>query len=295
MRTRAHLDRPAGGLAILVAAVLALPACSEEGSSGAAATAGSTGGTTGADVGPDTSGSDAGPEDGQEDTSGCTAGDKGCACLGDGTCSGNLTCSGGVCSEPAACPEGAQGCPCYPNDTCDAGSSCESGTCVAGATPGGLGDPCSTTAPCGQHEGKALECRDGTCALPGAGCTPGELACACKAGDLCDAGLECKDGLCAPETIQQGVTVGDAQARACGFVFDLAGATVTFDAQVIGRTRTAGDRVALAFTAKGDTTLTGPVVTITGPKGAATGLPLTQIECFDRHGAAIASPGVTLN
>ena len=67
-------------------------------------------------------------------------GTQGCACYGNGTCNGGLTCESGVCEVPVSCEDGSQGCACYGNGTCDDGLTCIVDVCRDSDAPIGMGD-----------------------------------------------------------------------------------------------------------------------------------------------------------
>jgi len=191
----------------------------------------------------------------------CTPGTLNCPCNAGDTCDGNLVCTGGTCTDPA-CTTGTLNCPCGAGDTCDTGLTCENSVCV---TPT---------------------------------CTAGTLNCPCDTGDVCDTGLTCESGTCVTATVTgDGVKVSAADVRACTVVLDLADVTVTFADAVIGRSKRMGTRLAFSFAAKADASLADVVATILGSDGQPADMSAvtpTKIECFDRLGAAVATPGLTL-
>jgi hypothetical protein len=237
---------------------------------------------------------------GGKNTSACPEGTTNCACRADLTCDSGLACSDGFCV--AGCHEGAEGCPCYPNGTCDSKAgvamACQDSKCVVSATPvlGDLDDPCDSTKPCGKHQGTQLECRDDTCQLPQVVCPAGTLGCPCD-GVTCQAGLVCTAGQCAAAA-GSGLFVGSGDVRACDVLVEKAdGVEVLYDASVLGVTARDDARLALSFTAKADSALAGPVGALVGadgkPVGAGT-VSLAKTTCYDRHGSAVAAPGLEL-
>jgi len=229
----------------------------------------------------------------------CPEGTTNCACRADGTCDGGLACTDGFCVA-VSCPAGSEGCACYANATCDSKDgvvmACEDSVCVVPGTPppGGLGDACDGDHPCGRHEGAELECREATCQLP-VGCPAGTFGCPCDAG-ACQGGLACVDDTC-QAAAGSGLFVGNADVRACDVLLEKEGADVQYAPGVLGVTARDGARLALSFAARTDAALSGPVGALVGADGQAldvTGLPPVKVECYDRHGAAVAAPGVEL-
>ncbi len=237
-------------------------------------------------------------------TPACPAGALNCPCQGDGACDDGLACTQGFC-VPVACPDGAEGCACHADGSCDAKDGqpmrCEGGACRVGGEipvePGGLGDPCDVEAPCGLHEGVALVCAAGVCALPG--CAPGAEGCACEPDAVCDPGLVCEADVCVLDATlpAAGLKVSNPAVRACGLVLPSAGVAVHFADGVLGRARAAGDQTALAFTATADAPFDAPIATLqlTGEGLDLGTLAPTRVECFDRLGQLVASPGVALH
>ncbi len=227
----------------------------------------------------------------------CPAGSENCACSGDGTCDDGLQCKENFCVKGDVCPEGTEGCVCHADDSCEAGTAgavlvCTEGLCVPeGTDVGGLGDPCGEGLPiCGLNEGTQLECTEGTCQMPPPVCTAGTLDCPCDAGS-CGDGLECVAETCKAKT-GSGLTVGNADVRACDVLLVLASADVNFAADVLGVTARDGDRLAVSFTAKADAAL-GSVGVVVDSLGAAvdtSGITPTKVECYDRTGKAVAAP-----
>jgi len=232
------------------------------------------------------------------------------------------------------CPEGSEGCPCYANGTCDAkdgtAMACVDSVCTEASTsPGGLGDPCDDDNPCGSDNGTQLECTDSTCSLPetpcpvgtsgcpcDAGdvctgelictggvcfeptCTAGTLDCPCDTGDSCTGALVCTEGVCKEASVVPGVGLGvsNVDVRACGLILELADVTVVFDASVTGRSKRDGTRLAIAFTANGDAapSTVASIIDATGTAVDLSGVTPTSVECFDRLGQPVATPGITL-
>lgn len=228
------------------------------------------------------------------DTSGtCTAGASGCACKEDQSCDGALTCVAGTCAE-VTCSAGTVGCACNAGGGCEGALVCTDGVC--GAAPGGaLGDPCGDAAPCGKHtDGSPLTCTEGICRITVV-CTPGTQGCPCNAGS-CGAGLACKEDVCDPDGNAGGFTVSNPAVRACGLVIEVPGAAVAFGDGVIGRTRREGARLAVTFVAASDAPL-GVIGAITDGQGGAldlSGVTPVGLECFDRLGAPVTAPGLSL-
>ncbi len=233
----------------------------------------------------------------------CEPGTLGCPCAAGDTCGSHegtaLVCTAGTCQVPG-CPTGTLDCPCGPGDTCGEHEGtalvCTDGTCRLATCPAGqIGCPCGPDDSCGSHEGTALVCTAGTCQLPG--CPAGTNGCPCTAQGGCDTGLECQANVCGPPAALRGVTVGNAAVRACGLVIELPAADVRFADTVTGASKRLGDRLALSFTAKGDAAFAAPVAAIVDGAGAPlnlAGVTPTEVECFDRHGAAVANPGLGL-
>ncbi len=235
-------------------------------------------------------------------TADCPAGTTNCACRADGTCDTDLTCTQGFCVAVAACPAGSEGCPCYPNGSCDSKDgvvmSCDDTVCKVPGTPplGDLGDPCDADAPCGKQAGTQLECRDSTCQLPEVACPVGTFGCPCDA-DTCQAGLECTSDTC-QAAAGSGLVVTNADVRACDVLLEkAAGVDVLYAATVLGVTARDEARLALSFSAKADAGFTAPVGALAGVGGSvqdATGVTVSKAVCYDRHGTAVADPGVEL-
>jgi hypothetical protein len=225
----------------------------------------------------------------------CTPGSLDCACGPGDSCDSGLLCQGGTCVTDSGCTAGTLNCTCGSGDTCDSGLLCQGGTCVTdpGCTAGTLNCACGAGDTCDS----GLVCDAGTC-VTDPGCTAGTLGCACGAGDTCGSGLACQGGTCvtdiAPGT---GLKVTDSSVRACGLVLELADATVTFGAAVVGRTKRQGSRLAISFTAKADEALPDGFATILDGAGQVADVSAVTpetIQCFDRQGAAVAAPGLTL-
>ena len=129
----------------------------------------------------------------------CPAGDQGCPCLPDGTCSpgdgAELRCEADSTCQPAQCVRGDLGCPCFGNRTCNRSPGGAQLVCgvddLCAAPPecptGDLGCPCYGNSTCGQGaDGGDLVCgRDGTCALPPE-CPVGGEGCPCGLQGACD-------------------------------------------------------------------------------------------------------------
>jgi hypothetical protein len=242
--------------------------------------------------------------------SSCPEGTVNCACRTDpstglgtgGTCDAGLSCTDGFCVAAATCPDGAEGCPCYANGTCDSKDgvvmACEQDVCVVPGTPpqGDLGDACDADRPCGTHDGAQLECREGTCQLP-VTCPAGTFGCPCDAG-TCQAGLACVADAC-QAAAGGGLVVDSADVRACDVLLEgAAGVEAQYGAAVLGVTARDGARLALSFAARTDAALTAPVAALvdggTGEALAAGAVTVSTVTCYDRHGAAVAAPGVEL-
>ncbi len=123
----------------------------------------------------------------------CPAGDEGCPCKPDGTCTVG-ECVDDVCEVPT-CPAGELTCPCTPEGACTAGQ-CIAGTCVDCAR-GTLDCLCYANQTCNA----GLRCRaDGLCET----CPAGAEGCPCDEGGLCGAGLVCESDLCVPDPCPAG-------------------------------------------------------------------------------------------
>ena len=242
-------------------------------------------------------------------SSSCPEGTANCACRTDpstglgtgGTCDAGLSCTDGFCVAAATCPDGAEGCPCYANGTCDSKDgvvmACEQDVCVVPGTPpqGDLGDPCDADSPCGTHDGTELECREATCQLP-VTCPAGTFGCPCDAG-ACQGGLVCTADTC-QAAVGSGLVVGNADVRACDVLLEnAAGVDVQYAATVLGVTARDEARLALSFSARSDAALPAPVGALAGAGGAAVDpadVTMSKAVCYDRHGAAVADPGIEL-
>lgn len=221
--------------------------------------------------------------------------DNPCGKHTDGT---QLECTSGTCQLP--CDAGTLNCPCDTGDVCGehegAQLECLDGLCrLPGCVAGTLDCPCGTGGVCGEHEGTQLECQGSTCVLPT--CPEGTEGCPCGAGESCDPGLACQAGTCEVGTLDEGVTVGSADVRACTVVIEVPDVTVTFSGDVVGRAKRDGSRLAFSFTAKTDAALSAVVATILGGDGQAADVSAVTpelVECFDRLGAEVAAPELTL-
>ena len=129
-------------------------------------------------------------------------------------------------------------------------------------------------------------------------CPEGTLNCPCRASNLCDDGLTCANNACVTVTAD-GVVVGNSLVRSCDLLLNIGTTTVadvSFDSTVIGRFRTKPQRLALAFTARGDSAL-GGVADLIGADGqpiALSAITVEQATCYDRLGAAVADPAIQL-
>ncbi|MCC6620918.1 MAG: hypothetical protein IT385_06670 [Deltaproteobacteria bacterium] len=135
----------------------------------------------------------------------CNAGDVGCACFANATCSKKndgswLVCDSGLCREPS-CAQGALGCGCLPGAKCDTGLFCSDASgsprCeMASCAVGDLGCGCKTDRTCNTTgEGVQLVCDGALCVTPT--CAVGADGCSCRPDYSCNAGLACgDDGKC---------------------------------------------------------------------------------------------------
>jgi len=129
-------------------------------------------------------------------------------------------------------------------------------------------------------------------------CPEGTLNCACRASNLCDDGLTCTNNVCVTVTAD-GVVVGNSAVRSCDILLNIGATTVAdvaFDSSVIGRFRTKPQRLAIAFTARDDSSL-GGVADLIGSDGQPLDpgtITVEQATCYDRLGAAVADPAVQL-
>jgi hypothetical protein len=226
----------------------------------------------------------------------CAAGSENCTCLPADACDDGLECKAGLCVPVTSeCPAGTQNCPCLEGELCEAGLQpalvCTEGLCVPeGTQVGGLNDPCGTDKPCGFHEGQRLECRDGSCQLPEAGCVAGTLGCPCDGG-ACSGSLECVSDACAPAA-GSGLVVGVSDVRACDVLLELDGVQAVFSGKVLGVSSREGKKLALSFIARADETLgtVAALETLAGGKADLTGLTISSLACFDRLGKPVATP-----
>jgi cysteine-rich repeat protein len=171
-----------------------------------------------------------GEETAGTETEGCTDGNAGCPCYGNGTCNDELVCTDDMICAPVECVDGSVGCPCYGNGTCDDGLQCnESNLCepvdgdsesTSESTSDSTSESSDTGVPpsCGDgnvdvDEGEA--CDDGNI-QDGDGCTAECMLESCgdgvvQMGEECDDGNmvdtdacldECTDAACGDGTIQ---------------------------------------------------------------------------------------------
>ena len=94
-----------------------------------------------------------------------------------------------------------------------------------------------------------------------------------------------------PATEAKGIQVGNAEVRACDVVIARAGLGVTFEDAVIGVSLVEGANLGFSFTAKEDAPLS-VVGALQIPADAAGEGPVEakKVECWDRHGKAVAAP-----
>lgn len=91
-----------------------------------------------------------------------------------------------------------------------------------------------------------------------------------------------------------GVVVSDSSARSCDLAVETTTTEVTtFDKSVRGSSQQMGTRLAVAFTAREDKPLTGPLVHFSVADGGTCSPKLTSSTCYDRTGKAL--DGVTVN
>ena len=145
-----------------------------------------------------------------------------------------------------------------------------------------------------REDGTQLECKDGKCVKKG--CQPGTEGCSCDNGS-CNEGLECKDGVCVAKSGSHGLSIDNAEARACDVLFDAGtsgAASAAFDSSVIGRFRLKGDKLAVSFTSKTDSPLQGKVLRLLDEAGGdvdAAKLGGMSVTCYDRKGGALSDAG----
>ncbi len=228
----------------------------------------------------------------------CPAGTKNCPC-DNGTCNEGLECKDGYCVPGTSCNTGDEGCKCYDNNTCNGDLQCIDGICQNQDCPAGTeGCACIDGTTCNQ----GLECNDnGICQR--AGCTPGTEGCECDNG-ACNEGLECIDDICKEPThvTEKGFKVGNGNVRACDVLFDIGSSkaeSVKFADVVIGRSVKRKTKIAVSFTAKADSSLdTAPIFTFVDSSGNGiqdvSGISVVEVHCFDRKGAVVSDPQVSL-
>lgn len=101
-----------------------------------------------------------------------------------------------------------------------------------------------------------------------------------------------------PDPVIPDVSLGlSADARACEVMFlDPEGqlGAVVFGAALEGRSLRRGDRLAIAFAHRADAPIPPGAVALVAQADAA-GVQIESGACFDKSGAAIADPGITLD
>ncbi|MGD8863878.1 MAG: hypothetical protein PVI30_27940, partial [Myxococcales bacterium] len=112
--------------------------------------------------------------------------------LGGGECADGSVCLEGICAAPG-CSAGDIGCPCDGEGECAGEGECTTERLCEACYPGREGCACQSDGSC--EEG--LTCADGRCET----CVAGSRGCACRAGGdgaACEAGLSCEAARCSP-------------------------------------------------------------------------------------------------
>lgn len=104
---------------------------------------------------------------------------------------------------------------------------------------------------------------------------------------------ECKAGTAC-------IQVDGASLRSCEFLLtndsSVTQPQISFDADVMGRFKARGTRIALAWLAQKDAAIPATrFVAVVQLKDGVKALKLTSSNCYDQKGAKVASPKVTLN
>lgn len=90
--------------------------------------------------------------------------------------------------------------------------------------------------------------------------------------------------------------LSNPDARACDVLLEASTQQrVTFEKAVRGSSQQRGSKLAIAFTGKNDTPLSGPLMTFSGVNGAPCDLRLTSCTCYDRTGHTIDGASVTFH
>lgn len=151
----------------------------------------------------------------------CTPGELGCACASGGACQGSAVCQGEVCTP---CSPGSQGCACAEGDLCLGELTCQAGVCAPPGCPAGTeGCACAEGERC---EGDGVVCAEGLCRpcpndMDGCPCVEGacgeELYCE---GERCYAPVECEGDGCGEGRLCGGDGTVCLDACAEGYSFD---------------------------------------------------------------------------
>lgn len=227
---------------------------------------------------------------------GCRAelGGKGQQCFPNDSCTGQLVCVAGVCSEFST---GNLSEPCYPNGTCNTvggivltcvGGSCELPDCANGALGCGCkrDRTCSPGATCSVSENRCVR----------AGCVTGELGCLCTDGMTCSNATACRYGVCWSNSLS--VKVGPAvNVHACDILLKVGGperSSVTWPETIRGQFMQRAGSLALSFIERTgtETGINGVVATVAG--GGLVKPELLKSECYDGLGNTIAGVRVAL-
>jgi len=126
-------------------------------------------------------------------------------------------------------------------------------------------------------------------------CPRGTATCPCHADNTCDTGLTCEQELCVATT-GMGLSVSSPDARSCEIAFN-EGATrllgASYTGGVRGKLLRRPPHVALALTQTADAAIPAGAVQLQ-LDGAASGLTLSSVRCFDRAGQPLDGVEVTL-
>lgn len=129
-----------------------------------------------------------------------------------------------------------------------------------------------------------------------AACEPGRAGCECTAAGTCENGLTCEANLCAAEETLE-VLIEDPNARACEVLLLERGGKlsgVDYAEAVRGTHLRQAPRIALTFTRRSDESFGAGDIQVRYVGDSATGLELSQADCFDSAGRPIATASVKL-
>ena len=125
-------------------------------------------------------------------------------------------------------------------------------------------------------------------------CQTGQRGCPCEQGS-CQAGAVCQAGMCQPEA-RSGLSVDSPHARACEVLLG-DGTThidrVEFGAEVTGRWLRQGDKVAAAFVANRDTSLSGSPLDVAYAAIGSASFSVVASHCYGEKGEEL--PNVTVH